>query len=298
VALIASLLLLTLALLPLPASGWNIPGHMLSGIIAYQVLQQENPQTIDKVRVTLEKHPWYSNQWQTRLQDVSVADHGLVLFMQATKWADDIRMQDRLQNRPRWHYINSPFKPEGQQASVQTKDPEPVNILSAMAENQRIVSNDNDAERKAIALAWLFHLVGDVHQPLHTAQLFTVDYPQGDRGGNEICVLVTQAGQPRDLHRFWDGVITSSQNLTRLRSEATALRNRQEFQRSQLTEILNTDFESWAKESFEIATKIAYRNGERLGFQRVGLWIARCSQRLPCFLRDTLLAQAGLLIEG
>ena len=25
-------------------------------------------------------------------------------------------------------------------------------------------------------------------------------------------VRVTQAGQPMDLHRFWDGVITSSQN--------------------------------------------------------------------------------------
>jgi hypothetical protein len=55
-----------------------------------------------------------------------------------------------------------------------------------------------------------------------------------------------------DLHRFWDGVITSSSNLTRLRNEATALRNRQEFQRSQLTELVSTNFESWAKESFEI----------------------------------------------
>ena len=79
-----------------------------------------------------------------------------------------------------------------------------------MAENQRIVVNENDAERKAIALAWLFHLVGDVHQPLHTAQVFTTDDPKGDRGGNEICVRVTQAGQPIDLHRFWDGVITSA----------------------------------------------------------------------------------------
>src|SRR6266536_2992189 len=68
------------------------------------------------------------------------------------------------------------------------------------------------------------------------------------RSSNEICVRVTQAGQPMDLHRFWDGVITSSSNLTRLRNEATALRNRQEFQRSQLTELANSDFESWAKE--------------------------------------------------
>ena len=42
-----------------------------------------------------------------------------------------------------------------------------------------------------------------------------------------------------DLHRFWDGVITSSQNLTRLQNEATALRSRQEFQRGQLTELGN-----------------------------------------------------------
>jgi hypothetical protein len=39
---------------------------MLSGAIAYQVLQQESPQTIDKVKAMLEKHPWYANQWQAR----------------------------------------------------------------------------------------------------------------------------------------------------------------------------------------------------------------------------------------
>jgi hypothetical protein len=96
------------------------------------------------------------------------------------------------------------------------------------------------------------------------------EYPKGDRGGNEICVRVTQAGQPMDLHRFWDGVITSSQNLTRLRNEATALRTRQEFQRSQLTELASTNTEVWARESFEIASKIAYRNGGRIGIPRAG----------------------------
>src|SRR5262249_51311055 len=233
---------------------------MLSGIIAFDVLQQENAPIIEKVKAALEKRPWYANQWQARLQDVPVADHGLVLFMQAARWADDIRTNDKQQHRAPWHYINWPFKPDGQPPSVQTREPEPVNILTAMAENQRIVATENNAERKAIALAWLFHLVGDIHQPLHTAQLFTVDYPQGDRGGNEVWVRVTQGGQPMDLHRFWDGVITPSSNLTRLRNEATALRTRQEFQRSQLTEVVNTEFESWAKESYEIATKIAYRN--------------------------------------
>jgi len=73
-----------------------------------------------------------------------------------------------------------------------------------------------------------------------------------------------------ELHRFWDRVITSGGNLTRLRNEATALRNRQEFERSQLTEHGSTGVEAWAKESFEIATKIAYRNGRPIESPRVG----------------------------
>jgi hypothetical protein len=40
----------------------------------------------------------------------------------------------------------------------------------------------------------------------------------------ETNLQVIQAGQPMDLHRFWDGVIT-------LRNDSTTLQNRQEFQR-------------------------------------------------------------------
>ena len=152
---------------------------MLSATIAYQILQQEDPQSIDKVKAVLEKHPWYANQWQARLQDVSVADRDLVLFMQASRWADDIRTQDKAQNRPSWHYINLPFKPEGQSTEVQVREPEPVNILSAMADNENVVNNENDPERKAIALASLFHLVGDIHQPLHTSQPIQCRISQG-----------------------------------------------------------------------------------------------------------------------
>ena len=298
-SLIASLALLTLAVLPPPANAWNIPGHMLSAAIAYQALRQENPQSIEKVKAVLEKHPWYANQWQAQLRDVPVADHDMVLFMQAARWPDDIRRTDKQYHRGPWHYINWPFKPEGQPANVQIREPELVNILTAMAENESVVKNENDPERRAIALAWLFHLVGDIHQPLHTAQIFTVEYPQGDRGGNEICVRVTQSGQPMDLHRFWDGVITSSSNLRRLRNEATGLRTRQEFQRSQLTELASTDFESWAKESYEIATKIAYRNGEVIGSPRGENKDCTMIVAAPVlFLGDTLLVRAGLLTEG
>src|SRR5262249_10704288 len=147
--------------LPLPASAWNIPGHMISGAIAYQVLQQERPQTIEKVKAVLEKHPSYTNQWQARLQDVPTADREVGVFMQAGRWPDELRTTDRQDHRGPWHYINWPFKPEGQPASVQVSEPEPVNILTGLAENENVARKESDGDRRAIALAWLFHLVGD-----------------------------------------------------------------------------------------------------------------------------------------
>jgi len=54
-------------------------------------------------------------------------------------------------NRGTWHYINWPFKPEGQPASVQANEPDRVNILTAMAENEEAVKKENNIERRAIA---------------------------------------------------------------------------------------------------------------------------------------------------
>jgi hypothetical protein len=109
IKLLGFVVVITVTVPPISASAWNIPVHMLSSAIAYQVLQQENPLIIEKVKAVLEKHPWYANQWQARLQDIPVVDHGLVLFMQAARWADDIRRTDKHYHRGPWHYINWPF---------------------------------------------------------------------------------------------------------------------------------------------------------------------------------------------
>ena len=44
-------------------------------------------------------------------------------------------------------------------------------------------------------------------------------------------------------------------------NETIVLRNRPGFARDALSELGSSSFETWAKESFEIATKIAYLNG-------------------------------------
>jgi len=104
-----------------------------------------------------------------------------------------------------WHYVDFPFKPEGEPASIQVVEPSQKNILTALAENTRILRTANDPARRGVALAWLFHLIGDIHQPLHAVQLFTLEYPNGDRGGGDFCVRVVQDRAPLSLHRLGMG---------------------------------------------------------------------------------------------
>jgi hypothetical protein len=142
-----------------------------------------------------------------------------------------------------------PFKPQGQPAHIQAKPAGIPNILTALDDSRKIAATDPDPQKRAIALTWLFHLVGDVHQPLHTSQLFSVDYPNGDQGGNQICIRTRPGNQPVNLHSFWDEVITRSERLPVLQKLATFLRTRPEFAKPQLTEQHN-HFEGWAKEAF------------------------------------------------
>jgi hypothetical protein len=107
------------AFVPPYSWAWNIPDHMLSGAIAFQILQRESPSTIGTVRDTLAKHPWYENHWKAQLEKLSDTDRDEMLFMVAARWADDIRTKDRPRSHPQWHYINWPFKPAGEPDSIQ-----------------------------------------------------------------------------------------------------------------------------------------------------------------------------------
>jgi hypothetical protein len=78
------LILVSLVLFPFDGLAWNIPGHMLSGAIAYQILQRENPATITPVRFVLEKNPWYETRWKSQLDKLPEAERDEILFMLAT----------------------------------------------------------------------------------------------------------------------------------------------------------------------------------------------------------------------
>lgn len=60
----------------------------------------------------------------------------------------------------------------------------------------------NTAER-ALFARLVVHLVGDIHQPLHSVALFNKTYPKGDFGGNSEKVILTN-GSTSNFHSYWD----------------------------------------------------------------------------------------------
>lgn len=263
-ALAACLLLL----LATAAAGWNTAGHMVSGAIAYQVLKADHPDTLAKVTGLLREHPDFEARWKNRLEAdyVDAEERDLYLFMLAARWADDARDDRRFyppdQQRDRWHYINLPIRVNGPAATP----PDPNNILRGYAVNAAMVKNAGAATAdRAVALTWVFHLVGDVHQPLHVATLFSVDYPTGDRGGNRFYVRARENSSVITLHQFWDDLIIGSGRFQDTRNRAVELRLRPEFERTKLKELGVNGFENWAKEGFPVALKHAYKDGHLQG---------------------------------
>src|SRR5262249_54387477 len=121
---------------------------------------------------------------------------------------------------------------------------------------------------KAVALCWIFHLIGDVHQPLHTITLFTTQFPplEGDRGGTRFYIRVGEGAKTISLHTFWDDLILGSERFQSVRNTATELRLRPEHARTRLPELTETRFEAWARvESFSLATDHVYRKGQLKG---------------------------------
>jgi hypothetical protein len=247
-------------------AAWNPPAHILSGSIAYHALLQDpaGRARLGAIKPLLSSKaldPDGSLQRQTQALAGREADEAR--FILIASWADLIRKADPGRHRDKWHYINWPFKPAGEPPNVVAKPPAAENILSAFANTERLLQSAASLDRRGTAFAWLLHLAGDVHQPLHTIQLFTREYPEGDRGGNEICVRTTRDSAPVNLHMLWDGLVTSTNDIGALTAIATELRRK--YPSSQFKEIASGDPKTWAQESYDIAKMNAYMNGSLRG---------------------------------
>ena len=107
---------------------------------------------------------------------------------------------------------------------------------------------------KAAAYCWLFHLVGDIHQPLLSTATFTVvHFPKGDKGENEIRVV-----KSKNHHSHWDGLLGRDSKISSVAKAAAELSDKERFGNVWEMSALETDPIQWAKESHDIAYASAY----------------------------------------
>lgn len=222
------LLLGSLALLGFAAprsQAWNGTGHMTVADIAYDNL---TPKTKAGVNALLARHRDYA-LWISQMP-AGYTDRARFAFMKAATWPDEIRKTP--DDRPIWHYIDIPVAAPGytltpaQQVTVQPNAETQIGVETRLLS----AASASDQER-AVALCWVEHLIGDVHQPLHDASLFSAAFPKGDKGGNSESLAagavdndpLESAAHPRRLHALWDDLLGATLDPAEIQKIAAGL---------------------------------------------------------------------------
>lgn len=166
------------------SSAWGQDGHTAIGILAVNQLQPAALQELESIIQPLNKQ--------------AVA--------QACNWPDEIRETEEGEWSGPLHYVNVPrgidvydrdrdCKPHPDHME-HPEGPTRYCVTEAIKHYAtRLGHRQAPTEERRQAFAWLCHLVGDLHQPLHAGFA-------DDRGGNDVNVKFK--GEEMNLHRFWD----------------------------------------------------------------------------------------------
>lgn len=271
--------LLSLALIfSNPIFAWNESGHRQTALIAYELLDTAARQ---KVLSLIKHHPRYQKdfikQAPKNYSKWKTADQERWLFSQIAVWPDVIRREKNEEkkskfHRGKWHYINLPVFPT---SAMETSYRNPKNNLSRntnrLSKNLNIIQvlnyvserfkSGNSSVPKSVLVCWLFHLVGDIHQPLHSSALFTErKFKRGDLGGNAISVGKS------NLHQVWDQAAGRSTHLSTLKSKAIKLTSVSDSSAPTISQLRNVgrsaaahlEFETWLLESHALAKNEVY----------------------------------------
>ncbi|HEV7587415.1 MAG TPA: S1/P1 nuclease [Longimicrobium sp.] len=248
-----------------PAYAWDELGHRVVARIAWDHL---TPQARTAAVRLLMNAPANSGI-PALASDATEAERGRELFVMAAVWPDIIRSSSYVGNRyahSNWHYVNffwAQQLPGGPPIDRPDKgtDGELLNQLPRLAATLAAPAAGDSA--RSLALAWILHLVGDAHQPLHNSARITPQDPQGDRGGN---LFLLGGMYPRsNLHGYWDAVTGfSAPWRTGDRTEADyvgyvsaglARRYTPAWARGRL---LPGRFEQWSREGLAVAERTIY----------------------------------------
>lgn len=261
---------LFLATLTLAAAGsaaaWDDVGHKITAYIAWQRMR---PEVRERVIAILRKASEDSQLATLYIPYGSRSDESKKreFFMIAATWADIIRDREfstryRKYHHSNWHYSDTFWTERNGKVEILKAPDEGGQAMERIAEFIKLERGDAKDSEKAIGIAWLEHLIGDIHQPLHTSARVTDSEPKGDQGGNLF--LLTPAGTPREqqetLHWFWDSIVV--RNIPNSRDvcdadyvDPIARSIMKKYPPARLEARLSlNDPEQWKRESFEIAS--------------------------------------------
>ncbi len=249
----------------IPAFAWDETGHKISAYIAWQRMTPDAREKVIKILIEAPEDsqvatfylPYGSRTDETRKREY---------FMLMATWADIIRDRNfdnryKKYHKSNWHYADSFWTvKDGNIVGLPSPD-DGGKALEKLAEFDNLIRGNAPDAQKAVAIAWLEHLIGDIHQPLHTSARVTDLEPKGDQGGNLF--LLMPKDTPRDkqenLHWFWDSII--GRNIPNSKNECDAdyldplaqkIMKKYPFETMQ-SRLAAGKYEDWAKESLRLA---------------------------------------------
>jgi hypothetical protein len=282
-----------IALVVAPAAyGWNEDGHKIVALIAWSKM---TPEIQSKSAQLIRSHPRFDDHFAGNMpMDISTAPAAVQdewLFAHAAIWPDQVRStgngvtrRDVFDfHRARWHFINLPIYLNDEDRAELDGDLEvnlsrnippgntgaspgrrAMNAVQAL-KFATVVVNDKDTRdfKKGVYLCWLAHLVGDIHQPMHSAALFTtLRFEGGDQGANKVFV------RDERLHSVWDGSILKPRRDASGRFQRPTFADQKTMANTLLQNSANVtagdaaatkmEFETWLQESFELSDKAGY----------------------------------------
>ncbi|MGC4002630.1 MAG: S1/P1 nuclease [Pirellulales bacterium] len=129
------------------------------------------------------------------------------------------------------------------------------NVIQALKFSRKTLLDPKTSPAdRALALAWLIHLTGDLHQPLHSTSLYSKElYPTGDQGGNLVYLM-----QRTNLHALWDGFLGGKATVAEARNDALVLAADEELKAAGEKAAESLDVEQWMRESRDLVQAVVY----------------------------------------
>jgi hypothetical protein len=113
-------------------------------------------------------------------------------------WADYIKDDSDFDGFKEYHYVDVPNNISYDKIPVHDRSTKDAMIVINRYPDM-IASHDVERSVKMIALRYIVHVIGDVHQPLHVGN-------STDNGGN-VCKVQWEGKQLLNLHQIWDGKV-------------------------------------------------------------------------------------------